>query len=125
MFFTCATPSRWIDGPQRKRTLADRHMKRQAYRKGKGDARNTAKKTALPLPVTAAAATPKPIEKSAFPTGVERLFTIEQIAQLGARCRASIYVDIKQGRLRAVKFGRSTRVRESDYRAYLESAPLL
>ena len=81
-------------------------MKRQAHRKAKGGTR-------------------KPAANPVLPVGVDRLFTIEQIAQLGARCRASLYVDIKRGRLRALKLGRSTRIRESDYRAYLESAPLL
>jgi hypothetical protein len=38
---------------------------------------------------------------------VERLYTIAQIAQLGGPCRAKLYVDIKAGRLKAKKFGRS------------------
>ena len=59
------------------------------------------------------------------PAGLERLFTVEQIVQLGARSRASLYLDIKAGRLKARKFGRSTRIAESDYRAYVESAPTL
>jgi excisionase family DNA binding protein len=54
--------------------------------------------------------------------GLERLFTVDQIAQLGARCRASLYEDIKAGRLKAIKFGRSTRISESAYRQYIESA---
>jgi len=59
------------------------------------------------------------------PVGLERLFTVEQIAQLGARCRASLYQDIKSGRLKAVKFGRSTRISESAYREYIGTAPAL
>jgi excisionase family DNA binding protein len=58
-------------------------------------------------------------------TGLERLFTVEQIARVGGRCRASLYLDIKAGRLKAIKFGRSTRISESAYRAYVESAPAL
>ena len=60
-----------------------------------------------------------------MPPGLERLFTIEQIVQLGARSRASLYLDIKAGRLKARKFGRSTRIAESDYRAYVDGAPTL
>lgn len=58
----------------------------------------------------------------AAPVGLERLFTINQIAQLGGPRRAKLYGDIKSGRLKVVKFGRSTRVSESSYRSYLEAA---
>ena len=34
-------------------------------------------------------------------------------------------MDIKAGRLKAIKFGRSTRITESAYRAYIEAAPVL
>jgi hypothetical protein len=61
----------------------------------------------------------------AAPHGLERLFTIGQIAQLGGPCRAKLYGDIKSGRLKAIKFGRSTRISEGAYRSYLESAPTL
>jgi excisionase family DNA binding protein len=63
------------------------------------------------------------VSRSEPPFGLERLFTVDQIAQLGARCRASLYDDINAGRLKAVKFGRSTRISESAYREYIESAP--
>lgn len=70
--------------------------------------------------------TPNEVNKpAAVPAGLERLFTVEQIVQLGARSRASLYLDIKAGRLKARKFGRSTRIAESDYRAYVDSAPTL
>jgi excisionase family DNA binding protein len=59
------------------------------------------------------------------PGGLERLFTVDQIAQLGGPCRAKLYDDIKLGRLKAIKFGRSTRISESAYRQYIESAPAL
>ena len=59
------------------------------------------------------------------PVGLERAFTVGQIAQTGVACRAKLYLDVKAGRLKAVKFGRSTRITESAYRAYLESAPTL
>jgi excisionase family DNA binding protein len=62
---------------------------------------------------------------AAPPVGLERLFTVDQIAQLGGPCRAKLYDDIKLGRLRAIKFGRSTRITESAYREYLEAAPSL
>jgi predicted DNA-binding transcriptional regulator AlpA len=61
----------------------------------------------------------------AIPTGLERLFTVAQISQLGGPCRAKLYDDIKLGRLRAIKFGRSTRISESAYREYIQSAPPL
>lgn len=59
------------------------------------------------------------------PPGLERAFTVEQIARTGVACRAKLYLDIKAGRLKAKKFGRSTRITESAYREYLESAPAL
>ena len=65
------------------------------------------------------------VDKPAPPIGLERAFTVDQIAQTGVACRAKLYLDIKAGRLKAVKFGRSTRITESAYRAYLESAPTL
>jgi excisionase family DNA binding protein len=57
--------------------------------------------------------------------GLERAFTVDEIAQTGIACRAKLYLDIKAGRLRAIKIGRSTRITESAYRAYLEGAPRL
>jgi len=58
----------------------------------------------------------------AAPAGLERLFTVNQIAQLGGPRRAKLYGDIRLGRLKVVKFGRSTRISESSYRSYLEAA---
>jgi excisionase family DNA binding protein len=66
-----------------------------------------------------------PMDKPTAPAGLERAFTVGEIAQTGVACRAKLYLDIKAGRLKAVKFGRSTRITESAYRAYLESAPTL
>jgi hypothetical protein len=57
--------------------------------------------------------------------GLQRVFTVDQIVATGVGCRAKIYADIKAGRLKAKKFGRSTRVTEDAYREYLESAPSL
>jgi hypothetical protein len=59
------------------------------------------------------------------PAGLERLYTIAQIAQLGGPCRAKLYLDIKAGRLKARKFGRSTRITEGAYRDYINAAPSL
>lgn len=59
------------------------------------------------------------------PAGLERVFTVQQIARTGIACRAKLYLDIKAGRLKAKKFGRSTRITESAYREYLEAAPAL
>jgi excisionase family DNA binding protein len=56
---------------------------------------------------------------------LERLFTVDQVAQLGGPCRSKLYQDIKLGRLKALKFGRATRITESAWAAYLKSAPTL
>ncbi|MGB6752257.1 MAG: hypothetical protein WBE71_06675 [Xanthobacteraceae bacterium] len=58
------------------------------------------------------------------PAGLERLFTIDQIAQMGGPRRAKLYSDIKLGRLKTMKFGRSTRISESAWRSYLELAAM-
>jgi excisionase family DNA binding protein len=47
--------------------------------------------------------------------------TIAQAAKLGGPCRSAIYEDIRSGRLRAVKRGRSTRILFDDFREYLAS----
>jgi hypothetical protein len=57
------------------------------------------------------------------PAGPERLFKIDEIVRAGGPCRAKLYKDIKEGRLKAKKFGRSTRITESAYRAYIDAAP--
>jgi excisionase family DNA binding protein len=54
--------------------------------------------------------------------GPERLYTVDQIANLGGPRRAKLYLDIKQGRLKTMKFGRSTRISETAWRDYLELA---
>jgi excisionase family DNA binding protein len=50
-------------------------------------------------------------------------FTIDEAAELGGPRNAKLYEDIKVGRLRAVKFGRSTRILVDDLKAYLTAAP--
>ena len=64
-------------------------------------------------------------ERLTAPVGLERAFTVDEIAETGVACRAKLYLDIKAGRLKAKKFGRSTRITESAYREYLEAAPSL
>lgn len=49
--------------------------------------------------------------------------TVAQAAQLGGPCRSAIYQDIRAGRLRAIKRGRSTRILMEDFKAYLASLP--
>jgi hypothetical protein len=44
----------------------------------------------------------KPVEKLAPPVGLERAFTVNEIAQTGVASRAKLYVDIRAGRLRAI-----------------------
>jgi excisionase family DNA binding protein len=67
---------------------------------------------------------PSPEQQGSIPAGLERLFTIDQIAQMGGPRRAKLYSDIKQGRLKTMKFGRSTRISESAWRDYLKSAAI-
>ena len=45
--------------------------------------------------------------------------TISQAAKLGGPCRSILYEDIRTGRLRAVKRGRSTRILLEDFKKYL------
>jgi excisionase family DNA binding protein len=49
--------------------------------------------------------------------------TIAQAAELGGPCRSALYEDIRLGRLRAVKRGRSTRILMKDFKEYLASLP--
>lgn len=49
--------------------------------------------------------------------------TIAEAAKLGGPCRSAIYQDIRAGRLRAVKRGRSTFILVEDFKAYLASLP--
>ena len=52
--------------------------------------------------------------------------TISQAVKLGGPCRSALYEDIRAGRLRAVKRGRSTRILLEDFKAYLASlAPII
>jgi excisionase family DNA binding protein len=50
-------------------------------------------------------------------------FTIAQAAKLAGLCRSTLYQEIRAGRLRAVKRGRSTRVLLQDLKTYLGSLP--
>lgn len=56
------------------------------------------------------------------PAGLERLYTVDQIAQMGGPRRAKLYSDIKHGKLKTMKFGRSTRISETAWKSYLELA---
>ena len=49
--------------------------------------------------------------------------TISQAAKLGGPCRSALYAEIRAGRLRAVKRGRSTRILIDDFKRYLSSLP--
>ncbi len=49
--------------------------------------------------------------------------TVAEAAALGGPCRSVLYRDIKKGRLRAIKAGRSTCIFLADYKAYLASFP--
>ena len=49
--------------------------------------------------------------------------TISQAAKLGGPCRSALYAEIRSGRLRPVKRGRSTRILMDDFKKYLSSLP--
>jgi len=49
-----------------------------------------------------------------------RFMTLDEIALLTKRSRRSLYVDIALGRLKTTKLGRSVRVSEEDYLAYVK-----
>lgn len=51
--------------------------------------------------------------------------TITEAAKLAGLSRSAIYQEIRAGRLRAVKRGRSTRILMEDIKAYLASLPSL
>jgi excisionase family DNA binding protein len=57
---------------------------------------------------------------------VEKLaLTVAEAAALGGPCRSALYQDIRKGRLRAVKRGRSTRILIEDFKEYLASLQTL
>jgi excisionase family DNA binding protein len=49
--------------------------------------------------------------------------TIKQAVEAGGPGRAKMYEEIRNGRLRAVKIGKSTRILVADFQAYLTSLP--
>ena len=51
--------------------------------------------------------------------------TIDEASKAGGPKRAKLYDDIRAGRLRAVKFGRSTRILVTDFQKYLATAPAI
>jgi excisionase family DNA binding protein len=51
--------------------------------------------------------------------------TIDEVVKAGGPCRAKIYQEIADGRLRAVKIGRSTRILLSDLQAYFAALPAI
>ena len=55
----------------------------------------------------------------------QQAITIDEAAKAGGPKRAKLYEDIRLGRLRAVKFGRSTRILISDFQKYLATAPAI
>jgi excisionase family DNA binding protein len=51
--------------------------------------------------------------------------TIDEAVKAGGPRRAKLYQEIRSGRLRAVKMGRSTRILVSDLREYLGTLPAI
>ena len=49
--------------------------------------------------------------------------TIDEAVEAGGPGRAKLYDEIRKGRLRAVKIGRSTRILLTDFQSYLASLP--
>jgi predicted DNA-binding transcriptional regulator AlpA len=91
-----------------RRKTADRvsrHKRRTASSKGAGPETNPIKNLAIEPPGT---------------ERLERLFRIDEIAQMGGPKRAKLYEHIRVGLLPTVKIGSMRRVTESGYRKYLE-----
>lgn len=55
----------------------------------------------------------------------QQALTIAEASKAGGPKRAKLYDDIRNGRLRAVKFGRSTRILMTDFQKYLATAPAI
>jgi excisionase family DNA binding protein len=51
--------------------------------------------------------------------------TIDEAVKAGGPRRAKLYQEIRSGRLRAVKMGRSTRILVTDFKQYLASLPAI
>jgi excisionase family DNA binding protein len=51
--------------------------------------------------------------------------TIDQVVKAGGPRRAKLYDEIRKGRLRAIKIGRSTRILVDDFQKYLKSLPAI
>ena len=57
---------------------------------------------------------------------MERLaLTIDEAVKAGGPKRSKLYDEIRKGRLRAVKSGRSTRILIADFQSYLASLPVI
>jgi len=52
-------------------------------------------------------------------------YTIDQLKELGGPGRDKAYQEIREGKLRAVKYGRRTRVLAVDFQSYLASLPAI
>ncbi len=52
-------------------------------------------------------------------------YTIDQLRPLGGPGRAKAYEEIRKGKLRAVKSGRSTRILAVDFRQYMAELPAI
>jgi hypothetical protein len=52
-------------------------------------------------------------------------YTIDQLKELGGPGRDKAYEEIRNGNLRARKFGRATRVLAIDFEAYMTSLPAI
>lgn len=55
---------------------------------------------------------------------MEKLFTIKQVGDLYGVGRSTIYRANKARQLPFVKFGRATRIRQSDAQAWIDSLPV-
>lgn len=53
---------------------------------------------------------------------MEKLYTVKELAILFNVDQHTIYVWIKEGRLKSIKIGRMVRVRESDLQVVIESS---
>lgn len=55
-------------------------------------------------------------------TTFAQLYTVPEVAELLKRSYSSIRTDVREGRLKTMKFGRNIRVHPDDLAAYLDAA---
>ena len=52
----------------------------------------------------------------------QRLLTVPQVSEITSRSSSSVWADVRNGRLKAMRFGRSVRIHPDDFAEYVNSA---